>query len=63
MDRRFSIADDIRRPIQRLAACGHAVEPFSIAPDTHVLDSYVDTPPYSQPHLRLKLMGYVTTPH
>jgi hypothetical protein len=52
---------DIHRLIQRLVACGHVVEPFSIAPDTHVLDSYVDTPPYSQPHLRLKLMGYVTT--
>jgi hypothetical protein len=41
---------------------GHKVERLRIAPDSQVLDFYADTPPYSAPpHLRLRLMGYVST--
>ena len=41
---------------------GHEVSDLRIAPDAHVLDFYVDTPPYSQPpHLKLALLGYAST--
>ncbi len=53
---------DILRLIDLLEQRGHAVEPFSIAPDTHILDGFVDTPPYeAPPHLKLQLLGYVST--
>ena len=53
---------DILKLIDVLQQRGHSVEPFSIAPDTHVLDSYVDTPPYdASPQLKLSLLGYVST--
>jgi hypothetical protein len=53
---------DILKLIDTLERRGHTVEPFRIAPDTHVLDSFVDTPPYqAPPHLKLELMGYVST--
>lgn len=53
---------DILKLIDLLERRGHTVEPFSIAPDTHVLDSFVDTPPYeAPPHLKLQLIGYVST--
>jgi len=49
--------------VERLTALGHDVEPFTIAPDAHVLDFHVDVPPYTQnPHLKLEMMGkFVTT--
>jgi hypothetical protein len=53
---------DIEEFVQEMTERGHKVEQFSIAPDTHSLDSYVDVPPYAHnPHLKLRLMGYVTT--
>jgi hypothetical protein len=53
---------DILKVIEKLQQRGHTVEPFKIAPDTHVLDSFVDTPPYeAPPHLKLRLLGYVCT--
>lgn len=53
---------DILSLIERLEGRGHVVEPFTIAPDTHVLDFFVDTPPYAAPpHLKLQLLGYVST--
>ncbi len=53
---------DLLGLIERLEKRGHSVEPFSIAPDTHVLDFFVDTPPYAAPpHLKLRLLGYVST--
>lgn len=53
---------DILSLIERLERRGHVVEPFTIAPDTHVLDFFVDTPPYAAPpHLKLQLLGYVST--
>lgn len=53
---------DIAGLVERLRGRGHRVEEFRVAPDTHVLDFFADTPPYQAPvHLKLKLMGYVTT--
>jgi SAM-dependent methyltransferase len=53
---------DLLGLIDRLQRRGHRVEPFNIAPDTHVLDFFVDTPPYlAPPHLKLQLLGYVST--
>jgi hypothetical protein len=53
---------DLLKMIDLLERRGHLVEPFSIARDTHVLDSFVDTPPYqAPPHLKLRLLGYVST--
>ena len=53
---------DLLRLVARLEARGHSVEPFRIAPDRHPLDFFVDMPPYLQnPHLRLKLQGFITT--
>ena len=53
---------DILALIDRLERRGHTVEPFRIAPDTHVLDFYADTPPYAAPpHLKLRLLGFVST--
>lgn len=53
---------DILSLVDRLERRGHKVEPLRLAPDTHVLDFFVDTPPYSHsPHLRLQLLGYVST--
>ena len=53
---------DFEAMVQRLRDRGHEVQPFTIAPDSHYLDGFVDVPPYSQdPHLKLQLEGYVTT--
>jgi hypothetical protein len=53
---------DLLGLIDSLERRGHSVDPFSIAPDTHVLDFFVDTPPYAAPpHLKLQLLGYVST--
>lgn len=53
---------DMLNMIERLRALGHKVEPFSIAPDSHFMDYYVDVPPYSlEPHLKLKIAQYVAT--
>jgi hypothetical protein len=38
------------------------VQPFSVAPDAHTLDQYVDVPPFSPDgHLKLLLEEYVST--
>jgi SAM-dependent methyltransferase len=53
---------DIIELIGRLEARGHDVQPFTQAPDSHVLDFYVDAPPYRHDlHLKLNLSGYVST--
>jgi hypothetical protein len=53
---------DILGLIEALERRGHTVEPFSIAPDTHLLDMVVDTPPYAHnPHLKVNLWGFVST--
>ena len=54
--------NDMLNMIERLRALGHKVELFSIAPDSHFFDYYVDVPPYSlEPHLKLQIAQYVST--
>lgn len=55
-----------RRDLDALAAEleaeGHTVEPFVAAPDSSVIDGFVDMPPYVHtPHLKLLYDGFVTT--
>ena len=53
---------DMLELVERLRERGHEVETFSVAPDSHYLDGYVDVPPYTDnPHLKLALEGYTTT--
>ncbi|WP_372705827.1 hypothetical protein [Brevundimonas sp.] len=53
---------DIEALIRELEQRGHSVDPLIVAPDTLVIDGYVDTPPYAAPpHLKLALEGHVTT--
>lgn len=52
---------DMEGLVSRLRAQGHEVAPFRVAPPAHHLDQHVDAPPYSSPHLKLALMGHVTT--
>lgn len=53
---------DLDTLIQTLRSRGHHVEDLRIAPDSLAIDGYVDTPPYGPPlHLKLKLLGYVST--
>lgn len=53
---------DIENLVRRLEALGYQVEPFKAAPHSHPLDFHIDAPPYkTNPHLKLRLMGYSTT--
>lgn len=53
---------DMLELVDRLRARGHEVEMFSVAPDSHYLDGYIDVPPYTHnPHIKLALEGYTTT--
>jgi SAM-dependent methyltransferase len=54
---------DMEELAQRLRDRGHEVQPFIVAPDSHVLDFYVDMPPHdhSGPHLKVRLDQYVAT--
>lgn len=53
---------DLDELVRRLRERGHDVLPFTVAPDSHYLDGFVDVPPYTHnPHLKLQLAGYVTT--
>ena len=53
---------DIGELVSRLTERGHDVQPFTQAPDAHVLDFHVDAPPYTHdPHLKLNIAGYVST--
>ncbi|MET0184974.1 MAG: hypothetical protein ABW210_05910 [Achromobacter sp.] len=52
---------DIEQLIAELETRGHSVEPFAIAPDSLVIDGYVDLPPYRGPHLKLAVEGYACT--
>lgn len=47
--------------IHEMRARGHEAMEFKVAPDSLVVDGYVDTPPFSSPHLKLKLEGYTAT--
>jgi hypothetical protein len=52
---------DIEELIGELERRGHKVEPFAVAPDSLVIDGYVDLPPYRGPHLKLEVGGYACT--
>jgi hypothetical protein len=53
---------DLEEFVIEMRARGHIVEPFRIAPDSLVIDGYVDTPPFAAPpHLRLKLGAFAST--
>ncbi|MBU3076725.1 hypothetical protein [Sphingomonas quercus] len=52
---------DLEAVSERLRAAGHSVMPFRVEPDSFVMDSFVDTPPYPRPHLRVALLGHVST--
>ena len=53
---------DMKELIDRLRDLGHEVEPFVVAPNSHVMDHYVDSPPFiHDPHLKLRLGKYVAT--
>jgi SAM-dependent methyltransferase len=48
--------------VEEVRARGHKIEPFRVAPDSLVIDGYVDTPPFAaKPHLRLRLGGFAAT--
>jgi hypothetical protein len=48
--------------ISELRGLGLEVDDFTVAPDSTVIDSFVDVPPYvHRPHLKLALGGFVTT--
>lgn len=53
---------DIEALITVLSEKGHRVMLFTIAPDAHFFDFFVDVAPYSpEPHLKLKVANYVVT--
>lgn len=53
---------DLMAFAERLRSRGHSVEPIVFAPESHVLDQYVDVPPFSSHgHLKLLLEGYAST--
>ena len=52
---------DIDQLVNELRERGHEVESFSLAPDSLVVDGYVDLPPYKGPHLKLFGHGFVAT--
>ena len=59
---------DLDALIVELRRRGHLVDEFTIAPDAHFLDGYVDTAPFATPtpntgpaHLKLQLYGYACT--
>lgn len=53
---------DLEALVARLRAHGHAVQPFSVAPDAHFCDAFVDVPPFSNDvHLKALIQSYVCT--
>lgn len=52
---------DLESFIEEVRSRGHRIQPLRIAPDSMAVDGYVDTPPYSYPHLKLELEGHVAT--
>jgi hypothetical protein len=53
---------DIEELVKILRDRGHETSVIKVAPDTTVIDGFVDIPPYTHnPHLKLQLDGYVTT--
>lgn len=53
---------DIEKLVSRLEERGHQVQKFTLAPDFHPLDFYVDIPPYRQePHVKLMIRRFICT--
>jgi SAM-dependent methyltransferase len=52
---------DIELVLHELIADGHHVEPLNLWPGTSPVDEHIDLPPFSLPHLKLELEGYLTT--
>ncbi len=57
----FFRKQDIELLIQRLNRAGHAVAPVNFYPGETEVDTHVDLPPYSLPHLKLATLNYVIT--
>jgi hypothetical protein len=53
---------DIEKLVAELREAGHKVAPLNFYSGTHVLEQYVDLPPYHHdPHLRVQVGGYTCT--
>lgn len=52
---------DIERLAERLVRAGHRVAPLNFYSGEAPVDQHIDLPPYSMPHLKLEVAGYVTT--
>ena len=53
---------DIEQVLGRLTGQGHAVLPLNLFPGSTLVDQHVDLPPYETgPHLKIKVMEFVTT--
>jgi hypothetical protein len=53
---------DLEGLVRRLRDRGHDAHPFTVAPDSHYLDGFVDVPPYTHsPHLKLQIERHVVT--
>lgn len=52
---------DFEIVIDELTRAGHTVEPLNLWPGVTAVDEHIDLPPYSLPHLKLELQGYLTT--
>ena len=53
---------DLEEFVDELRSRGHEVQPFIVGTAANALDFHVDFPPYKlNPHLRLKLAGFVST--
>lgn len=54
-----------KRDLERLASTlideGHTVEPLNFWPGADPVDEHIDVPPYSLPHIKLKVAEYSTT--
>lgn len=52
---------DIEQVIHELVQDGHQVEPLNLWPGARPVDEHIDLPPFSLPHLKLELEGFLTT--
>ncbi len=52
---------DLELLAQELVRAGHHVEPLNFWPGATPVDEHIDLPPFSSPHLKLEVSGYVIT--
>lgn len=52
---------DFERLIERLVDRGHWVAPLNLHPGSGEFDVHVDLPPYAMPHLKIEVLGHITT--